>query len=94
MAHPVRPEAYEEINNFYTATVYSKGSEVIGMYRTLLGEHDFVAGVRLYLTRHDGEAATIDDFLRAMVDASGRDLRQFSRWYSEAGTPRGLRCLM
>jgi aminopeptidase N len=87
MAHPVRPESYEEINNFYTATVYNKGAEVIGMYRTLLGAELFHAGVTLYLARHDGEAATIDDFLRAMEEVSGRDLQQFSRWYSQAGTP-------
>ena len=87
MAHPVRPESYEEINNFYTATVYNKGAEVIGMYRTLLGPELFHAGVSLYLARHDGEAATIDDFLRAMEEVSGRDLQQFARWYSQAGTP-------
>ncbi len=87
MAHPVRPESYEEINNFYTATVYNKGAEVIGMYRTLLGAELFHAGVTLYLSRHDGEAATIDDFLRAMEEVSGRDLQQFSRWYTQAGTP-------
>ncbi|MDZ4186423.1 MAG: aminopeptidase N [Desulfuromonadales bacterium] len=88
MAHPVRPESYEEINNFYTATVYNKGAEVIGMYRTLLGAELFHAGVTLYLSRHDGEAATINDFLRAMEEVSGRDLQQFSRWYSQAGTPQ------
>ncbi|HSG39890.1 MAG TPA: aminopeptidase N, partial [Thermoanaerobaculia bacterium] len=87
MAHPVRPESYEEINNFYTATVYNKGAEVIGMYRTLLGPELFHAGVTLYLSRHDGEAATINDFLRAMEEVSGRDLQQFSRWYTQAGTP-------
>jgi aminopeptidase N len=87
MAHPVRPESYEEINNFYTATVYNKGAEVIGMYRTLLGAELFHAGVTLYLARHDGEAATIDDFLRAMEEVSGRDLQQFARWYTQAGTP-------
>jgi aminopeptidase N len=87
MAHPVRPESYEEINNFYTATVYNKGAEIIGMYRTLLGAELFCAGVNLYLARHDGEAATIDDFLRAMEEVSGRDLQQFARWYTQAGTP-------
>ena len=87
MAHPVRPESYEEINNFYTATVYNKGAEIIGMYRTLLGPELFHAGVTLYLARHDGEAATIDDFLRAMEEVSGRDLQQFARWYTQAGTP-------
>jgi aminopeptidase N len=87
MAHPVRPESYEEINNFYTATVYNKGAEIIGMYRTLLGPELFHAGVSRYLARHDGEAATIDDFLRAMEEVSGRDLQQFARWYTQAGTP-------
>ena len=87
MSHPVRPESYEEINNFYTATIYNKGAEVIGMYRTLLGAELFHAGVTLYLARHDGEAATIDDFLQAMEEVSGRDLQQFARWYTQAGTP-------
>ena len=88
MAHPVRPESYFEINNFYTATVYAKGGEVIRMYHTLLGEEAFRRGVQRYLERHDGEAATIEDFLAAMEAASGADLQQFARWYSQAGTPQ------
>ncbi|MDY0267871.1 aminopeptidase N [Trichloromonas sp.] len=87
MAHPVRPESYVEINNFYTATVYNKGAEVIRMYHTLLGPERFRQGLRLYLERHDGQAATTDDFLRAMAEAGGIDLSQFARWYSQAGTP-------
>ncbi len=88
MAHPVQPKSYVEINNFYTATVYAKGAEVIRMYRTLLGDTAFHRGVRRYLERHDGEAATIDDFLACMEEASGADLQQFSRWYHQAGTPQ------
>ena len=88
LAHPVRPDSYIEINNFYTATVYEKGAEVIRMLRTLLGQPAFIAGVRLYLERHDGTAATCDDFVTALADASGRDLAQFRRWYGEVGTPR------
>lgn len=87
MAHPVRPESYEEINNFYTATVYSKGAEVIRMQHTLLGQENFRQGMDLYFQRHDGQAVTIDDFVQAMADASERDLTQFKRWYSQAGTP-------
>ena len=87
LAHPVRPRRYREINNFYTATVYEKGSEVVRMIRTVLGADAFSAGLKLYLSRHDGEAATIEDFLRAFEDASGRDLSQFSLWYHQAGTP-------
>ncbi|MFO7983803.1 MAG: aminopeptidase N [Desulfuromonadales bacterium] len=87
MAHPVRPDSYVEINNFYTTTVYNKGAEVIRMYQTLLGPDLFREGVRLYLERHDGEAATTDDFLGAMTDAGGIDLDQFRLWYSQAGTP-------
>ena len=87
MAHPVRPEAYVEINNFYTATVYNKGAEVIRMYQTLLGAPGFKRGLRLYLERHDGQAVTTDDFLAAMVDANAADLAGFRRWYSQAGTP-------
>lgn len=90
MAHPVRPASYVEINNFYTMTVYNKGAEVIRMLRTLLGEARFIAGVRLYLQRHDGQAATCDDFVKALEDAGGRDLSQFKRWYSQAGTPQLL----
>jgi aminopeptidase N len=87
MAHPVRPEAYIEINNFYTATVYNKGAEVIRMYQTELGEEGFRLGMDLYFARHDGQAVTTDDFLAAMSDANGADLSQFQRWYSQAGTP-------
>jgi aminopeptidase N len=90
MAHPVRPAAYVEINNFYTMTVYNKGAEVIRMLRTLLGAERFVAGVRLYLQRHDGQAATCDDFVRALEESGQRDLSQFKRWYAQAGTPRLL----
>ena len=87
MAHPVRPDAYREINNFYTATVYEKGAEVIRMQHTLLGAERFRRGMDLYFERHDGFAVTCDDFVTAMEDASGVDLRQFRRWYAEAGTP-------
>ncbi|MDQ3796033.1 MAG: aminopeptidase N [Pseudomonadota bacterium] len=88
MAHPVRPQSYIEINNFYTATVYEKGAEVVRMYETLLGRDGFRRGLRLYLERHDGQAATTDDFAAAMSDASHRDFTQFKRWYDQAGTPR------
>lgn len=87
MAHPVRPESYQEINNFYTTTVYNKGAEVIRMQHTLLGKAGFRAGMDLYFKRHDGQAVTIDDFVAAMEDANGVDLTQFKRWYSQAGTP-------
>ncbi len=87
MAHPVRPESYIEINNFYTVTVYEKGAEIIRMLHTLLGSALFRAGVRRYLELHDGTAATTDDFVAAMAEVSGRDLSQFRRWYSQAGTP-------
>lgn len=88
MAHPVRPESYIEINNFYTATVYEKGAEVIRMMKALLGETAFRAGTDLYFERHDGQAVTTDDFVAAMEAASGLDLSQFKRWYWQAGTPR------
>ncbi len=88
MAHPVRPESYVEINNFYTMTVYEKGSEVVRMYQTLFGRDGFRRGMDLYFKRHDGQAVTCDDFRHAMADANGRDLAQFERWYSQAGTPR------
>ncbi|AOJ87439.1 MULTISPECIES: aminopeptidase N [unclassified Burkholderia] len=88
MAHPVRPESYVEINNFYTMTVYEKGSEVVRMYQTLFGRDGFRKGMDLYFKRHDGHAVTCDDFRHAMADANGRDLAQFERWYSQAGTPR------
>jgi len=87
MAHPVRPDSYEEINNFYTVTVYEKGAEVVRMYQTLLGRDGFRKGMDLYFQRHDGHAVTCDDFRAAMADANGRDLTQFGRWYSQAGTP-------
>ncbi|MFA9275452.1 MAG: aminopeptidase N [Candidatus Aquirickettsiella gammari] len=88
MAHPVRPDSFVEINNFYTVTVYEKGSEVVRMYYTLLGHEGFRKGMDLYFQRHDGQAVTCDDFRAAMADANGRDLKQFERWYSQAGTPR------
>jgi len=88
MAHPVRPDAYEEIGNFYTATVYEKGAEVVRMLQTLLGRDGFRNGLDLYFQRHDGQAVTCDDFIAAMADANGRNLAQFSRWYAQAGTPR------
>ncbi len=87
MAHPIRPEEVIEMNNFYTVTVYEKGAEVIRMMHTLLGESKFQKGMKLYFDRHDGSAATCDDFVAAMEDASGIDLTQFRRWYSQAGTP-------
>ena len=87
MAHPVRPDEYQEINNFYTSTVYEKGAEVIRMQHTLLGPEAFARGMELYFTRFDGQAVTCDDFVQAMHDASGIDLAQFRRWYSQAGTP-------
>lgn len=87
MAHPIRPDNYMEISNFYTVTVYEKGAEVIRMLHTLLGAELFRAGSDLYFERHDGEAVTTDDFVQALEDASGIDLTQFRRWYSQAGTP-------
>lgn len=88
MAHPVRPDAYMEISNFYTLTIYEKGSEVLRMIHTLLGEEAFRKGSDLYFERHDGQAVTCDDFVKAMEDASGIDLTQFKRWYTQSGTPR------
>ncbi|HIL51841.1 MAG TPA: aminopeptidase N [Planctomycetes bacterium] len=88
MAHPIRPESYIEMNNFYTSTVYEKGAEVIRMYHTLLGAKGFRAGMDLYFERHDGGAVTCDDFRAAMADANSFDLEPFERWYSQAGTPR------
>ncbi|MGA0542289.1 aminopeptidase N [Neotabrizicola sp. VNH66] len=88
LAHPVRPESFIEINNFYTATVYEKGAEIIGMLKTLVGDDGYRKSLDLYFDRHDGEAATIEDWLKVFEDATGRDLAQFKRWYSEAGTPR------
>ncbi|WP_432239598.1 aminopeptidase N [Herbaspirillum robiniae] len=88
MAHPVRPDSYVEINNFYTVTVYEKGAEVVRMYQTLLGREGFRKGMDLYFARHDGQAVTCDDFRAAMADANKRDLGQFERWYSQSGTPQ------
>jgi aminopeptidase N len=88
LAHPIRPESYIEISNFYTATVYSKGAEVIRMLRTILGEEKFRAGSDLYFDRNDGTAATCEDFVAAMEEASGVDLSRFRLWYGQAGTPR------
>ncbi|EIJ71406.1 aminopeptidase N [Pasteurella bettyae] len=87
MSHPIRPEKVLEMNNFYTMTVYEKGAEVIRMIHTLLGEKRFQQGMKLYIERNDGKAATCDDFVQAMQDASGVDLKLFSRWYSQSGTP-------
>ena len=88
MAHPVRPDSFVEINNFYTVTIYEKGSEVVRMYYTLLGHDGFRKGMDLYFERHDGQAVECDDFRAAMADSSGRNLTQFERWYSQSGTPR------
>jgi aminopeptidase N len=88
MAHPIRPDAYLEISNFYTSTVYEKGAEVVRMLQTLLGVEGFRKGLDLYFERHDGQAATCDEFVTALADSSGRDLAQFLRWYAQAGTPR------
>jgi aminopeptidase N len=88
LAHPVRPSAYREINNLYTATVYEKGAEVIRMLKRIIGDAAFAAGMELYFDRHDGDAATVEQFLACFAEASGRDLAQFSRWYAQAGTPR------
>ncbi|HCH1456931.1 TPA: aminopeptidase N [Vibrio parahaemolyticus] len=87
MSHPIRPDKVIEMNNFYTLTVYEKGSEVIRMYHTLLGEEGFQKGMKLYFERHDGTAATCEDFVSAMEDATGVDLQQFRLWYSQSGTP-------
>lgn len=87
MSHPIRPDRYVEINNFYTMTVYQKGAAIIRMIHTLLGEENFQKGMKLYFERHDGQAVTCDDFVAAMADASGIDLGHFSRWYSQSGTP-------
>ena len=87
LAHAVRPESYVEINNFYTATIYEKGAEVIGMLRALVGDEGYRAALDLYFDRHDGDAATIEDWLKVFEDATGRDLTQFKHWYTQAGTP-------
>ncbi|OBY27455.1 aminopeptidase N [Leisingera sp. JC1] len=88
LAHPPRPEAFQEINNFYTATVYEKGAEVIGMLKRLVGEDNYYKALKLYFERHDGQACTIEDWLKVFEYATGRDLKQFKLWYSQAGTPR------
>ena len=88
LAHPVRPESFVEINNFYTATVYEKGAEVIGMLKRLVGDEDYYKALDLYFTRHDGDAATIEDWLKVFEEVTGRNLKRFKRWYSSAGTPR------
>jgi aminopeptidase N len=87
LAHPVRPDIYHEINNFYTPTVYEKGAEIVRMLRTLIGDEDFRRGMDLYFERFDGAAATVEDFLSCFADATGRDLSHFALWYSQAGTP-------
>ena len=87
MAHPIRPDSYIEMNNFYTVTVYNKGAEVIRMIHTLIGEKGFQNGMKLYFERHDGQAVTCEDFVKSMEDASDTDLQQFRYWYSQAGTP-------
>ena len=87
LAHPVRPETYKEINNFYTATVYEKGAELVRMVQTLIGREKFRAGMDLYFARHDGEAATVEQFIQCFAETSGRDMTQFMRWYAQAGTP-------
>ena len=88
MTHPIRPDSYIEINNFYTLTVYEKGAEIIRMIHTLLGPEAYMDGINLYFERHDGHAVTCDDFVQAMQDASKVDLSQFRRWYSQSGTPK------
>ncbi|WP_120717030.1 aminopeptidase N [Tsuneonella amylolytica] len=88
LAHPIRPDSFREISNFYTSTIYNKGAEVIRMMRTMAGPQAFRQGTDLYFERHDGEAATCEDFVKAMEDGAGLDLAQFRRWYSQAGTPK------
>ncbi|REF72437.1 MULTISPECIES: aminopeptidase N [Paracoccus] len=88
LAHPPRPDHYQEINNFYTATVYEKGAEVIGMLKRLVGDQGYRRALDLYFDRHDGQACTIEDWIKVFQDATGRDLTQFKRWYTDAGTPR------
>ncbi|MGV6811566.1 MAG: aminopeptidase N [Brevirhabdus sp.] len=88
LAHPVRPDSFVEINNFYTATVYEKGAELIGMLKTLVGKEAYENSLKLYFDRHDGQACTIEDWLKVFEDTTGRDLSQFKRWYTDAGTPR------
>ncbi|WP_419738323.1 aminopeptidase N [Ruegeria sp.] len=88
LSHPVRPESFQEINNFYTSTVYEKGAEVIGMLKRLVGDEAYDKALDLYFDRHDGQACTIEDWLQVFEDTTGRDLSQFKRWYSQSGTPR------
>ncbi|WP_439123815.1 aminopeptidase N [Marivita sp.] len=88
LSHPVRPESFQEINNFYTATIYEKGAEVIGMLKTLVGDDAYSRALDLYFDRHDGQACTIEDWLAVFEDTTGRDLGQFKLWYSQSGTPR------
>jgi aminopeptidase N len=88
LSHPVRPESFQEINNFYTATVYEKGAEVIGMLKRLVGDAAYAKALDLYFERHDGQACTIEDWLKVFEDTTGRDLTRFKRWYSQSGTPR------
>jgi aminopeptidase N len=88
LSHPVRPSQYREINNFYTATVYEKGAEIVRMIKTMIGDEDFRRGMDLYYSRCDGTAATVEDFLQAFADVTGRDLSHFSQWYAQSGTPR------
>src|SRR5690606_32112208 len=88
LAHPIRPDSYREISNFYTATIYNKGAEVIRMMRTLAGEERFRRATDLYFERHDGQAATCEDFITAIEEGAGLDLGQFRLWYSQAGTPK------
>ncbi len=88
LSHPVRPESFQEINNFYTTTVYEKGAEVIGMLKRIVGDDEYSKALDLYFDRHDGQACTIEDWLKVFEDTTGRDLSQFKRWYSQAGTPR------
>ncbi len=88
LSHPVRPESFQEINNFYTSTVYEKGAEVIGMLKRLVGDEAYARALDLYFDRHDGQACTIEDWLQVFEDTTGRDLSQFKRWYSQSGTPR------
>jgi len=87
LSHPVRPESFQEINNFYTATVYEKGAELIGMLKRLVGDDAYAKALTLYFDRHDGQACTIEDWLKVFEDVTGRDLTQFKRWYSQSGTP-------
>ncbi len=89
LAHPVRPSSYQKIDNFYTATVYEKGGEVIRMLKRIIGEDAFARGMQLYFERRDGTASTVEDFIACFAETSGRDLTQFMRWYEQAGTPVG-----